>query len=292
MGQKMSEAPPLDKEQEAFQFPYQLDKPEEVYELPQKLVEISGLGLSKDGKKLSAIQDEDGIVFFLDKNTGELLEEIPFGKTGDYEGVEQIGETVYVIKSSGKIYAIQNIGQASQEVTKYKTPLNKEFDVEGLSYDATGNTLLIACKGQPEALDKETQFARAIYHFHLDHMTFDSIPAIIIDKSDLITYFDNHPPLIKAKKDGTVEEITAENLKYHPSAIGIHPITRNYYISSSKGKTLFIISPEGTILHIEKLKKKILPQPEGLVFDKDGTLFIANEGGEKKAIICRYRYDK
>ncbi len=274
-----------------FRFPYTLEKPDEVFELPDKLIEISGLSLSVQPQQLAAIQDEDGTVFLIDKISGEKVEEIPFGEPGDYEGIEIVGKDMYIVKSSGKIYKIKDAGQESAIVTKHKTPLNKEFNVEGLSYDSKSNALLLACKGQPSVLDKETEFARAIYAFHLESMTFDNTPVMILDRQDILTYFETHPLLVKTKKDGSTEELAPEKVECHPSAIAIHPLDGNYYICSSKGKTLFVISPEGKILHIEKLSKKVHPQPEGIVFDQYNTLYISSEGDEKKkARICRFNY--
>ncbi len=280
-----------EKKQANFQFPYTLQEPDKVFKLPNKLVEISGLSLSDNPQYLVAVQDEDGIVFLINKATGEVEETIPFGKTGDYEGIEMVGADVYIVKSSGKIYAVKDAGQESRVITKYKTPLNKEFDVEGLTYDSKSNALLLACKGQPDALEEETQFAKAIYAFQLDSMVFDSIPVVIFDQQEILTYFETHPPLIKTKKDGSTEELAPKKIECHPSAMAIHPLDGNYYICSSKGKTLFVLSPEGKLLHIEKLSKKVHPQPEGIVIDKDGTLFISSEGDEdRKARISVFNY--
>jgi DNA-binding beta-propeller fold protein YncE len=39
-----------------------------------------------------------------------------------------------------------------------------------------------------------------------------------------------------------------------------------------------ILNSTGEIIGLEKLNKKIHSQPEGIVFGKDGTLYISNEG--------------
>ena len=51
-----------------------------------------------------------------------------------------------------------------------------------------------------------------------------------------------------------------------------------------------VISQEGQLLHIEKLRKEVHAQPEGLCFDQDGTLYIANEGKGAKGRILRFDY--
>jgi secreted PhoX family phosphatase len=55
------------------------------------------------------------------------------------------------------------------------------------------------------------------------------------------------------------------------------------------GKTLFVLSKEGKLKHIEKLEKEILPQPEGITFDADGTLYIASEGRDGAARLCIFK---
>ncbi len=280
-----------------YDFPYRMSQPVQVFELPKKLVEISGLSLTGGpNDQLAVIQDEEGIVFFIDKKTGEVTRELAFGKDGDYEGVEVVGKDVYIVKSSSKIYHVKNFGSDDQEVSKYSTPLTKEHDVEGLGYDPQTNALLLACKGEPKqdksAKENERLFAKAVYRFPLSSYKLDSIPAMVINRQDILDYFQNHPPLIKVNKEGEVKASNPEKLPCYPSAIAIHPISGNYYISSSKGKVLFIVSPQGEILHLEKLDKRIHPQPEGLAFDKDGTLYLSNEGRDGPARIYRFAYQK
>ena len=61
-------------------------------------------------------------------------------------------------------------------------------------------------------------------------------------------------------------------------------------MTSSVKKILMIFNEAGEIFHLEKLDKKIHPQPEGMTFDKDGTLYIANEGKSGKGSISRFSY--
>ena len=82
-----------------------------------------------------------------------------------------------------------------------------------------------------------------------------------------------------------------EDFSFSPSAIAINPLTGNIYVTSSVGKMLLILDPEGQIMHIEKLSKKVHPQPEGLCFAPDGALYISNEGkGDHDGMIYRFNY--
>ena len=79
-------------------------------------------------------------------------------------------------------------------------------------------------------------------------------------------------------------------MRFSPSGIAVHPLTGDIYVTSSKGKMLLVMDPQGKILHLVKMKKSIHPQPEGICFDADGTLYIANEGKEDKARIYKFLY--
>ena len=82
------------------------------------------------------------------------------------------------------------------------------------------------------------------------------------------------------------------DITFQPSAIAIHPISKNLYVVGSVGKILVVLSPKGDIQAIVKLKRKIFRQPEGICFAPDGTMFISNEGRGKKANILKYSYKK
>lgn len=273
---------------------YSLNAPDETFIMPKELEEISGLGLTTDGKYLAAVQDEDGIVFFVDKTTGKIEEQFEFWKGGDYEGIEVVGEDVYVVKSTGTIYRIPKKEGVYREenVEKYNFFLDDENDVEGLSYDAANNRLLLACKakaGEGKAYSRQ----KGIYGFDLKKMELLEEPAYTVSLEQVLTYLSSTP--YYEDKDELLERFDAEDedLDFAPSSIAIHPITGHIYILSSVGKLLMVIDQEGEIVHLEKIKKKVHNQPEGLCFDKDGTMYIANEGDKNdQAKIYRFAYRK
>ena len=53
---------------------------------------------------------------------------------------------------------------------------------------------------------------------------------------------------------------------------------------------MMVLSANGDLIHVEKLKKSIHPQPEGLCFDAVGNMYIANEGKDDSARIYKYNY--
>jgi len=272
------EKEPVEKAE--YKFPFDLSNPDESQKLPKKLTEISGLSIA-DGGALYAVQDENGSVF---KIHGEDIDEIPFRKDGDYEGIEVVGEYVYVIKSSGTVYKISNLGTDDQTREDFNDFLSDEHDVEGLCYHKETNSLLLACKGSGEAENEK----RAIYQFDLESNKIIEKPFFEISleeiKAGIKRYAEEHndEAFIKLIKD------KGDELTFAPSAIAIHPFTQNFYITSSKGKLLMVANSKMELIHIEKLDKSIHQQPEGLTFDKDGNLYISNEGKDKNGIIHKF----
>ncbi len=272
-------------------FPYLLDQPNVTFELPESLKEVSGLSMAADNTQIAAVNDEEGIIFFLDKMTGQIVNQITFGDDGDYEGIEIAGNDAWIIKSSGTLYQVKNYASDNRQVFKFKSFLNKENDVEGLAYDPVRNSLLIGCKGK--GLEgEENKLKKAIYEFRLSDLMVMNEPVYLLTLPDFQEYLEHvqgEEHLEKLQEIFTPEE---GEMKFSPSGIAIHPLTGDVYVTSSKGKLLLVLDKEGHILHLEKLDKKIHPQPEGICFDADGTLYIANEGKDGKARIYKFLYKK
>ncbi len=270
---------------------YHFDEPDQTFEMPASLREISGLSISPDGKSLLCVNDEQGIIFFINKQTGEVEKEISFHKEGDYEGIEAVGNEVFVVKSTGTIYEVKNLGEANQEMVKHKFFLTKEHDVEGLTYDARNDQLWLGCKGS--SASDEMKMEKSVFAFDLKTRTLLEQPALNITAHNCHHYLgicEIEKDLDKLKDIFSLEN---DEFKFNPSALAIHPSTGEIFVTSSKGKTLLVLNTNGEIIHIEKLKKSLHPQPEGLCFDEDGTLYISNEG--KKGIpatIMKFEYHK
>ena len=228
------------------QFPYDLERPELLAELPDELEEISGLAV--DGQDLLSIEDEHGIVYRLDAATGTVKERISFWEDGDYEGITLVGADIWVTKSNGRLYRIRKAGTDGQEVTEFNNWLKGENDVEGLTYDPAGNRLLLACKDDPtgNGMAKENRY---IFAFDLATEELGKEAAYTIPRED----------------------------DFAPSSLAIHPLSGRLYLTSSVGKQLLVANPDGSIETVRKLDKRYFPQPEGLCFTPDGTLYISTE---------------
>ena len=259
-----------------YSLPYTLREPDETFEMPGKIEEISGLTISPDGVHIIAVDDEDGELYFLSKKSGKLKSEVDFWRDGDYEGVEVVGDRVFVVKSKGTIYEITDLGGDGQQTTVHKTFLSETNNVEGLAYDAPNNRLLLGCKGKAGDGDHFQQ-KKAIYGFDLATNTLSQEPVILIDQDRVQQYLELSPALKELEKITEFFDPDGGEFSFSPSGIAIEPGTGNIFVTSSVGKMLLVMRPDGEIVYLEKLKKKVHRQPEGIVFDTDGTLYIANE---------------
>ena len=278
-----------------FHIEFNLEEPDQTFELPKELIEISGLSFDPSFEKLYAVQDENGIIFIIDKITGEVEQKIDFHKDGDYEGIEVVGEKVFVVKSTGTVYEVKNLGQEDQEMEKYNLFLSRENDVEGLCYDPSKNLLLMACKGVPASGEsfEIIRYKKVVYGFDLSTNDIDSMPVYNIQLDGIQKCIHTSSAIKNTEELKACFSYEEEDMNFNPSGIAIHPQTQNVFLLSSAGKTIIVLNYEGEVIYVERLNKKIHRQPEGIAFDKDGTLYISNEGGkDKPAKIYRFNYKK
>jgi uncharacterized protein YjiK len=238
--------------------PYDLANPSEVFRLEPDLLEISGLSLRADGRLL-AINDESGVLFVIDSSRGVSVDRRRFAGAGDFEGVEWVDGITWVLRSDGNLYRIPDDGGASTEID---TPLRSRCDAEGLGYDRIGRVLLIVCKEDP---GEGFSGARSIYSFDLRTNTLSDTPVLLVERR-----------MVDARE------------QFKPAAVAVHPQTRRVYIVSSVRKLLVTLTPAGDLEAMAALDPDLLPQPEGIAFAPDGTLFISSEGVNGRATIARF----
>jgi uncharacterized protein YjiK len=72
---------------------------------------------------------------------------------------------------------------------------------------------------------------------------------------------------------------TGEKIKFYPSAIAVHPVTHDVYILSTKDtKCMAVFTHSGELKYVSTISADLMPQPEGICFSPDGTLYISTEG--------------
>lgn len=249
-------------------FPYQLQQYTQKYKLPSDLVEVSGIAVLGENE-LVCVQDEKGVIFTYNLVEEKVVDKYKFAKNGDFEDIEVVGSTIYVLRSDGVIFQVSDFGGGNQ-VKELDNPLNEKNDTEGLGYRSESNSLWIACKAR-SGIGKHVVGFRAIYSYSIDNQKLSEKPIATIDLEHL-------------------EELADARLPFEPSGIAIHPITGDTYIISSVGKALVVLDSQGEIKHLQSLNHKGFKQPEGICFTKNGDLFISNEGRGGKGNILKFNY--
>ena len=271
-------------------FAYNLKAPSNIYYLPNNLKEISGISFYKKNQ-IVCVNDEKANIYTFDTEKREVISKYDFGKKGDYEDIAVVEDDVFILRSDGTLFKVENFESSQRKTTKIKTFLTKKNNTEGLFFDENTNSLLIACKDSP-LINKNKRFKgfKAIYRFDLNTHT-------LIEKPE---YLVNFSKIDSLKVTGSVQKLfinAAKHLKFvgdgnrfHPSGLAIHPIAKDkIYIISSLGKWLVVMTLEGKIIDIVELDKRIFSQPEGICFSENGDLFISNEGKNGKANILRFK---
>ncbi|MDQ7917649.1 hypothetical protein RBU60_08685 [Mesonia sp. MT50] len=246
------------------------DNPSQVvvnkkWPLPRALEEVSGISHVNDNI-IACVQDEEGIIFLYNLENEGVEREINFGEQDDYEGIAIVSESAYVVNSAGKLFEIRNFKQEDFEVIIYENFLTEDHNVEGLCLDKTKNRLLLACKDNP---DHRGNF-KSIYAFDLKTKQVGKEPIYKLTYDNPI--FDNF------------EEDKDEKL-FRTSEIAIHPKTKDIYLLDGAIPKILILNKNWEAQELLVLDPEIFLQPEGLSFNTNGDMFIANEGDLKSSNI-------
>jgi hypothetical protein len=241
---------------------YDLLHPKKSWVLPDALKEISGL-CRLDSTHFIAIEDLHPFLYLLKTDTaGKIEKTIPFedttGEKFDIEDVAVKGDTAYALWSHGEVYQIAD-WKTKPVIKSFSTSLTKEDNTEGLCFDPSTQNLLIACKNK-SGMEDEKKSTRAIYSFDLKTGVLNPTPFMLIHKKDF-------------------SAIANEKLEFYPSAIAVHPVTNTIYVLSTReNKCLAVYNRQGALISFDYLDKELMPQPEGLCFSPDGTLYISSQG--------------
>jgi uncharacterized protein YjiK len=258
-------------------YSYDLNQIANKYFLPYVLEEVSGLTYYKDGK-VAMINDEEGRIFIYDLNKKDIDKAIRFAGSGDYEGIEIVDNTAYIVKSNGDLYYFTITEEREVKASKIETPLSGDNDIEGLGYDPVRNRLMIACKGESE-IDDDKVKGHAIYGYDLDQKDFKKNPEFAIGKDKLEEFFE------RSKN----QAYDGEKITFRPSGIALHPFERRWYIIASAGKLLIVVDDKGEIQASYPIPPRLLSQPEGICFLPNGNMLISSEGEGDRGYIIEYK---
>ena len=236
--------------------------------LPRDLDEISGMTLTSAGRLL-AHGDERAQVSEIDYRRGVITKQFVVGRptiTDDIEGIAAVHDAVFLLASNGTLYEFRE-GENGQRVgyITADTRLGKECEFEGLAFDPSINSLLLACKNVEL---KQSRDSMVIYRWKLQsggqRLSKLAVPLTRI-----------------------LQAIGEKEL--HPSDIAVDPNTGHYVIVASIEKALVEITPGGEVVSARKLMGQH-NQPESIAITKDGILIVGDEAGRRPAVITLYRW--
>lgn len=244
---------------------YAYYNPAEIYELPDVLVEVSGIALDENGH-IYCVQDEVGAVFKFNSQTETVEDIYRFTDTGDFEDLAIYGDKISVLRSDGNLFQIDRQrggGQVESQMLSIGC-----LNAEGLFFSSIQNELFVACK---EAGSDDGKDQRTIYRFDSnDHSA--SIGTFTIDVAEINKFL---------KKE--YRDIDIGTLSFNPSAFAIHPKTGEYFILSASDR-LMVVYDKGSLKEAYPLPEERYYKPEGMAFVANGDLFLSSEGVKKGPI--------
>jgi uncharacterized protein YjiK len=248
---------------------YDFSKDPQQFDLGKALVEVSGLAVDADGL-LFAHQDERAVVFELDRGTGRIVRSFHVGRNGlrgDFEGIATAGNRMFLISSDGTLLEFAaGADDESVEYTRSRIGTRASCrEIEGLEFDATSESLLLACKFTS---GRALRGRLLVLRYSLRTMTLDPKPFLSVSLEGLARF-------------GLKPELS-------PSGIAINPRTGSIVIVAARENLLVELDRAGAFLGIIELRAKVHHQPEGVAFGADGTLYISDEGRSGRATLTVY----
>ncbi len=236
---------------------YDLERPVKIF-LPDELSEISGIIYYPKDTSVFAINDATGSLYKIFPDRNVLVQKWKFGSNHDYEDLQRIDSTFYILASNGDIISADFSSKDSIYVTNYTINSNGKNEFETLYYDSALQKLILVCKNCAE--DKKTTVSTRA--FDIATKTYSDGPYKIYIKQ-----YDDENHTIK--------------VKFKPSAAAINPLTHKLFILASVNNELVIADKKGNIEEAYNLRPSLYNQPEGIAFTPKGDLLISNESGGK-----------
>jgi hypothetical protein len=275
---------------------YRFDQPELPWELPNKLMEVSGIACTGPST-LACVQDERGSLYSLDlARDGEVTRK-KFGPKGDYEGLARAGERLLVLRSDGAVCPLDLDGSTRAEFTNpLENVAYSEF--ESVAFEPAKERWLVMPKDAVSD-GEHTKDDRVIFALGLDDLSLADEPILVLSRKGVIESAEAHgwPLPTRVTKKGK-EKV---DFDFHPSDLVVDSRSGLYFVLSGKDRTLIVVAPTGELRGTAVFPTSVLAQPEGLAFLPNGDLLIASEGRREKkdgdgepadrpAVVLRFPY--
>jgi uncharacterized protein YjiK len=245
------------------------DEPVARWLLGAELTEVSGLALTPDGR-LFAHGDEAARVFEIDYRRGTVVKQFWVGEDAlraDFEGIAYAGNRFFMVTSKGLLYEFPEGADGERvDFTLHDTKLGKECEFEGVAFDSTANSLLLACKNVGE---RQLRGNLVVYRYTLGDSVGTSPSELSIPMADAVG------------KNGWKQ--------FRPTDIAVDPWTGNYVMVSAQEKAILQVTPAGIVV-FSRLLAGSHPQAEGVAITRDSILIVGDEGAGQAGAITLYRW--
>jgi SdiA-regulated len=240
------------------------------HRLPKRLEEVSGLAATGDGRLL-AHNDERGLISEVDPTTGDVRNAFAIVADGepiaaDFEGIAVLDDRVYVATSDGVIYDCPQ-GADGENVTceSYDTGLGSEYELESVGSDVDRRELVLVSK-RPRS--PALAGLVGIDRWSAQEKRLIAGGRVTVPYAEFTRGLDDD--------------------EFEPSSVEVDPATGNYLVLAGPQKALAEVTPQGRVLSVAALPRRLHEQPEGIALTTDGALVIADEGGGGDARLTLY----
>jgi uncharacterized protein YjiK len=239
------------------------------WHLPDRLHEVSGLAVSPDGR-LFAHDDEIATIYEVDFASGAIVKRFTVGAqpmTGDFEGLTITPDgDFWLTDSEGRLLRFREGGDnARVEFERFNTGVGDECEVEGIAYRASDQNLVLACK-RPKGGSRASR---------------DDAPVLRawrLGESEARGWGPTSTALANA----------AGVRRFQPSGLEFDARSGRLIVISANDGAIAELDPEGALISAQPLGDRHR-QTEGVAILADGSLILADEGGNDQALISRYQ---
>ena len=231
-------------------------------ELEHPLKEISGIAYHAATNTFVAINDEKGNIYVLDANTYRITNKYSFGEEADYEEIQVAGNDLFVLRSDGTVYKMKFDGKNISSIKTFEYA-GAKAEYESFYMDTISNTLVLI----PKQSKNGTKEKKTISY------TISAVNGIYVESKEHILNWSDLKSSV--------------SMMIHPSAVAVHPVTKDIYLLVSIEKRLIVLNANWKFLTEYELDRTYFRQPEGITFDTKGNLYISNEAAEGAPTIIQ-----